>query len=85
MQLHNHSIPLMFVGQGVRARLVGINGSQRTAHRLAELGFIPGVEVSVVADSGSALMVAVGDTRMALGYQLAQALLVAVLEKGSSR
>ncbi|ABQ88975.1 MULTISPECIES: FeoA family protein [unclassified Roseiflexus] len=85
MQLHNHSIPLMFVGQGVRARLVGINGSQRTAHRLAELGFIPGVEVSVVADSGSALMVAVGDTRMALGYPLAQALLVAVLEKGSSR
>jgi ferrous iron transport protein A len=58
MQLHNHSIPLMFVGQG---------------------------EVSVVADSGSALMVAVGDTRMALGYPLAQALLVAVLEKGSSR
>ncbi len=85
MQLHNHSIPLMFVGQGVRARLVGINGSQRTAHRLAELGFIPGVEVSVVADSGSALMVAVGDTRMALGYPLAQALLVAVVEKGSSR
>jgi ferrous iron transport protein A len=85
MQLHNHSIPLMFVGQGVRARLVGINGSQRTAHRLAELDFIPGVEVSVVADSGSALMVAVGDTRMALGYPLAQALLVAVLEKGSSR
>ena len=85
MQLHNHTIPLMFVGQGVRARLVGINGSQRTAHRLAELGFIPGVEVSVVADSGSALMVAVGDTRMALGYPLAQALLVAVLEKGSSR
>ncbi|MBO9322920.1 MAG: ferrous iron transport protein A [Roseiflexus sp.] len=83
--MHNHSIPLMFVGQGVRARLVGINGSQRTAHRLAELGFIPGVEVSVVADSGSALMVAVGDTRMALGYPLAQALLVAVLEKGSSR
>ena len=85
MQLHNHSIPLMFVGHGVRARLVGINGSQRTAHRLAELGFVPGVEVSVVADSGSALMVAVGDTRMALGYPLAQALLVAVLEKGSSR
>ncbi len=85
MQLHNHSIPLMFVGQGVRARLVGINGSQRTAHRLAELGFIPGVEVSVVADSGSALMVAVGETRMVLGYPLAQALLVAVLEKGSSR
>jgi|YNPBryunderm2012_1023409.scaffolds.fasta_scaffold17206_1 ferrous iron transport protein A len=85
MQLHNHSIPLMFVGQGVRARLVGINGSQRTAHRLAELGFVPGVEVSVVADSGSALMVAVGETRMALGYPLAQALLVAVLEKGSSR
>ncbi len=85
MQLHNHSIPLMFVGQGVRARLVGINGSQRTAHRLAELGFIPGVEVSVVADSGSALMVAIGETRMALGYPLAQALLVAVLEKGSSR
>ena len=85
MQLHNHSIPLMFVGQGVRTRLVGINGSQRTAHRLAELGFVPGVEVSVVADSGSALMVAVGETRMALGYPLAQALLVAIPEKGSSQ
>ncbi|MDW8214303.1 MAG: FeoA family protein [Roseiflexaceae bacterium] len=84
MQLHNQSLPLMFVGQGVRTRLVGISGSQRTAHRLAELGFVPGVEVSVVADSGSALMVAVGDTRLALGYPLAQALLVTVLEKGAS-
>ncbi|MCS6841952.1 MAG: ferrous iron transport protein A [Roseiflexus sp.] len=84
MQPHNQSIPLMYVGQGVRTRLVCISGSQRTAYRLAELGFVPGIEVSVVADSGSALMVAVGDARLALGYPLAQALLVTVLEKGAS-
>ncbi len=83
MHMHNH-LPLLFVGQGVRTQLVSVSGSQRTAHRLAELGFVPGVELSVVADSGSALMIAVGDTRLALGYPLAQALLVAVQEKKAS-
>lgn len=83
MYHHNQSIPLLFAGQGTRAQLIGINGNQRTAHRLAELGLVPGVELSVVADSGSALMISIGDTRLALGYPLAQALLVTVVEKGA--
>jgi ferrous iron transport protein A len=78
MQPRDRHIPLVFVGQGVRARLVSIGGSPRIAHRLAELGFVPDVELSVVADNGEALVVAVGDARLALGYALAQALIVAV-------
>ncbi|MEF3275608.1 MAG: ferrous iron transport protein A [Chloroflexus sp.] len=80
MKQTRHPIPLRFVERGARARLVSVRSSQRIARRLTELGFIPGVELAVLADSGSALMVALGDTRMALEYPLTQALLVAVLE-----
>ncbi|WP_298814596.1 FeoA family protein [Chloroflexus sp.] len=80
MKQTKHPIPLRFVDHGARAKLISIQSSQRIAHRLTELGFVPGVELSVLADSGSALMIALGDTRMALEYPLTQALLVAVLD-----
>ncbi|MGQ9483128.1 FeoA family protein [Chloroflexus sp.] len=78
MQPRDPHVPLVFVDQGVRTRLIRIGGSQRIAHRLAELGFVSGVELSVVADNGEALVVAVGDARLALEYALAQALIVAM-------
>lgn len=83
MKQTSHPIPLRFVNHGVRAKLVGIQSSQRISRRLSELGFVPGIELSIVADSGSALMIALGDTRMALEYPLAHALLVTVVEQGS--
>ncbi|MCX7791586.1 MAG: ferrous iron transport protein A [Chloroflexaceae bacterium] len=70
------SLPLPLAGEGATVRLVAIQGGQRAAHRLAELGLTPGVTVTVLRDSGGALLVAVGDTRLALSYGLAQMVLV---------
>ncbi|MCS6887756.1 FeoA family protein [Chloroflexus sp.] len=83
MKQTSHPIPLRFVQQGARAKLVGIQSSQRMSRRLSELGFVPGIELSVIADSGSALMIALGDSRMAIEYPLAHALLVTVVEHGA--
>lgn len=74
-------LPLTLAGEGVTVRLVGITGSQRIAHRLAELGLTPGVTVTVLRDNGGALLIAVGDTRLALSYGLAQSVLVTPVER----
>lgn len=77
------TLPLPLAGEGARVRLVTITGSQRNAHRLAELGLTPGIELTVMRDSGSSLLVAVGDTRLALGYGMAHSLLVTPLERSA--
>lgn len=74
-------LPLALAGEGVTVRLVGITGNQRIAHRLAELGLTPGVTVTVLRDNGGALLIAVGDTRLALSYSLAQSVLVTPVER----
>lgn len=45
-------------------------------HRLRELGLTPGVELSVVQDSGGPLLVSVRGSRVALGRDLAENLYV---------
>lgn len=45
-------------------------------HRLRELGLTPGVELSVVQDSGGPLLVSVRGSRVALGRDLADSLYV---------
>lgn len=71
------ALPLTMAESGRRLRLVSITGDARRAHRLTELGLTPGVELVVLRDDGGALLVAVGDTRLALGRGLAQQVLVA--------
>jgi ferrous iron transport protein A len=78
------SFPLPMAGEGVTVRLAGIGGGQRAAHRLAELGLTPGVELTVLRDNGGTLLVAVGDTRLALGHGLAHSVLVTPVERSAS-
>lgn len=73
------ALPLTMADRGRRLRLVAIAGDARRAHRLTELGLTPGVELMVLRDDGGALLVAVGDTRLALGRGLAQQVLVAAI------
>ncbi|RRR65507.1 MAG: ferrous iron transport protein A [Candidatus Viridilinea halotolerans] len=75
------SLPLPMVGEGSHVRVVGFSGSQRNARRLAEMGLHPGVILTVLRDTGGSLLVAVGDTRLALSYGMAQAVLVCPLER----
>ncbi|HMQ34180.1 MAG TPA: FeoA family protein [Chloroflexaceae bacterium] len=81
---HPPALPLPLAGEGVAVRLVAVGGGQRAARRLAELGLTPGVALTVLRDSGGTLLIAVGDTRLALGYGLAHGVLVTPLERSPS-
>jgi ferrous iron transport protein A len=78
------TLPLPLAGEGVAVRIVAISGGQRAAHRLAELGLTPGVELTVMRDNGGTLLVAVGDTRLALGAGVAHTVLVRAIERSES-
>ncbi len=77
----NATFPLTMAGSGGHVRVVSVTGSQRNAHRLTELGLQPGVELIVLRDDGNALLIAISDTRLALGYGLAHTVLVTALER----
>jgi Fe2+ transport system protein FeoA len=60
------------VGRNRRVRVLRVVGGRRLVQRLAALGIVPGVSVTVDRVSGPAL-VAVGGTRIAVGRQAARA------------
>jgi Fe2+ transport system protein FeoA len=64
-------MPLTMATPGQRVRLVRVQGGQSSRQRLADLGLTPGVEMSVMQDSGGPLLVCMRDTRVALGRGLA--------------
>jgi ferrous iron transport protein A len=61
-----------------RVRVVGVSGGRRLVHRLAALGVVPGVVLTVVRPSGPALIM-VGGARIAVGRAAAQAIEVEAL------
>ncbi|MFV9506920.1 MAG: FeoA family protein [Oscillochloridaceae bacterium umkhey_bin13] len=77
------SLPLPMAGEGSAVRMVGISGGERAAHRLAELGLTPGVTLTVLRDHGGTLLVAIGDTRLALGAGVAHTVLVTPVERSN--
>jgi len=79
-QLVSSTLPLALAGEGSRVRMVGVSGAQRIAHRLAELGLTPGAALKVLRDHGGTLLIAVGDTRLALGAGIAHSVLVSALD-----
>lgn len=66
------STTLATVGSKRRVRVLRVVGGRRLVQRLAALGIVPGVSVTVDRASGPAL-VAVGDTRIAVGREAARA------------
>ena len=69
--------PLTLIEPGERVRLTGFRGCRHASHRLAELGLTPGVEFEVLRKSnGGPLLLAVRDSRLALGRRMAQKVMV---------
>lgn len=64
-------MPLSMAPAGQPVRLLVINAGQRLTHRLSELGLTPGVELLIVHDSGGPLLLAVRDSRVAVGRGMA--------------
>ncbi len=70
-------MPLSMVGAGEEVRLVGVRGGWRVRRRLADMGLTPGEALRVVqGDSSGPLLVAVRDSRLALGRGMAHKIMV---------
>lgn len=74
-----NTFPLAMVSVGEKVRLESICGGESLVQRLTALGFTPGVELSVVQDAGGPLLIAVRDSRVALGRGMAHKIMVSPL------
>lgn len=64
------------IGCNCPVKLVKINAGRKLTHRLTELGLTPGVCIEVMQDHGGPLLLAVRNTRLALGRGMASKILV---------
>ncbi|HQY90069.1 MAG: FeoA family protein [Caldilinea sp.] len=76
MNSENSSFPLTMVKRGQPVRLAKIMAGRQLTHRLTELGLTPGVNFEVLHDHGGPLLLAVRDSRLALGRGMASKILV---------
>jgi len=73
-------MPLVMVSPGEEVRLVAIQGGQRMRKRLADLGLNLGMTVRVIQRNGHGpLILAVKDSRLALGHGMAHRIMVEVV------
>jgi Fe2+ transport system protein FeoA len=75
---NQHNLSSIPIGQ--RVQLKKINANRRITHRLTELGLTPGVELTVVQDNGGPLLLSVRGSRIAIGRDMADQILVTVFE-----
>jgi ferrous iron transport protein A len=80
MPSESQILPLTSAPTGKPLVLVGIEGGKRFNRRLVELGLTPGIHLRIMQDSGGPLILAVRDSRIALGRGMAEKLTVTVLE-----
>ena len=64
--------PLTKAPLGKPVRLVSIDGGKKLNHRLVEMGLTPGVKIRILQNSGGPLLLAISDSRIALGRGMAQ-------------
>ena len=69
-------MPLTMVNPGQEVTLVDIYGGRGIRSRLYSMGLIPGVKLTVVENSGGPIMIAINDTRLALGFGMANKIMV---------
>lgn len=79
---HPHLTSLAQLPVGARVRLKKIQGGRELARRLLGLGIRLGSEVHILHHRGRGVVLAVGDTRVALGGGIADKLLAESLATG---
>jgi ferrous iron transport protein A len=70
------AIPLPFATPGEYVRIAGFGHGHDLEKRLAAMGLTLGGEIRLMQQEGGNLVVAAGNTRLALGHGLAQKILV---------
>lgn len=76
--MRDASFPLHRANSRQPLRLTRITAGRKLTHRLTELGLTPGVHVEILHDHGNSLILAVRDSRLALGRSIAGKILVEV-------
>lgn len=73
------------MSKGEKGKVLTIRGGRGRILRLAELGIIPGEEVTLIQKSFGPIIIRIKDTNLALGRGIAQSILVEVEdgEKGN--
>ncbi len=69
-------MPLTMVKAGEPTRITRIGGKEETRRFLENLGFVAGGTVTVVSDIGGNLIVNVKDSRVAIGKDMANKIMV---------
>jgi len=76
------NIPLTMASPGEKVRIVGFRGGAGMGRRLTSMGLNQGAEVEVIKSSGPGpLIVASRETRIALGFGMAQKILVTATQR----
>jgi ferrous iron transport protein A len=79
MDTEPKGFPLMMADEGAPMRILALRGGKTLSLRLTELGLNVGAEIQVVQRQGGGLLVARGESRIALGGGMAAKILVAPL------
>ncbi|MCB2178892.1 ferrous iron transport protein A [bacterium] len=73
---NKHLIPLTDAKPGAKLHLAKIQGGKQITRRLVELGLTPGVQIRKLQDTGGPVILAIRDSRIALGRGMAEKLFV---------
>lgn len=69
-------MPISMMKTGAVCRIKRLQGGDEVRRHLADMGFVEGTEVTVVAELGGGLILAVHETRVAVDRELARRILV---------
>ncbi len=68
--------PLTTVTPGQEVTLIDIQGGRGLRSKLYSMGLIPGVKLTLMGNRGGPIMIAINDTRLALGFGMARKIIV---------
>lgn len=76
--------PLSMTSIGETVCLESISGGEKINQHLTALGLTPGIEISIIQDSGGPLLISVRDSRIALGRGMAQKIMVSQIKQSGN-
>ena len=69
-------MPLTMAGEGEGNTIIKVGGKEDTRRFLENLGFVPGAAVTVVSSIGGNLIVNVKESRVAIGRDMANRIMI---------
>ena len=69
-------MPITLANQGEVVMTQRVGGSQEIKNHLADLGFVPGADVSIITEIGGNLIVNVKESRVAISKEMARRIMV---------